>query len=154
MPRFFRRLAEGVFDEEDLIFRAQELADFIVAHLCEHNLTDIPMVAVGYSNGANIAASLLLLHPGVLSGAILFRAMLPLTPLHPVSLAEVHVLLAAGERDAMVPVKNVGRLAETLRENGATVELQWNPGGHELHVEEIDDARRWLAAKFGAGKNK
>jgi len=69
---FFRRLAEGVLDEEDLIFRAQELADFIVAHLREHNLTDIPVVVVGYSNGANIAASLLLLHPGVLSGAILF----------------------------------------------------------------------------------
>jgi len=102
---FFRRLAEGVLDEEDLIFRAQELADFIVAHLREHNFTDIPVVAVGYSNGANIAASLLLLHPGVLRGAILFRAMLPLTPAHPVSLAEVHVLLAAGARDAMVPVK-------------------------------------------------
>lgn len=148
MPRFFRRLAEGVFDEADLIARTHELADFITEKLNQENASGRPVIAVGYSNGANIAASLLLLRPGILAGAVLFRSMIPLTPNLPADLSNVQILLAAGQLDPLVPVENVSRLAEMLREAGATVELAWNPGGHELHAEEIERARSWLAENF------
>lgn len=148
MPRFFRRLAEGVFDEPDLILRTGELADFVQGARQRHGLGSRPIVAAGYSNGANIAASLLLLRPEVLAGAILFRAMVPLQPTTMPALAGVPVFLAGGRSDQMIPPENTAQLARMLETAGAAVSLHWSPGGHALGAAEIDESRRWLAQNF------
>jgi phospholipase/carboxylesterase len=150
MPRFFRRLAEGIFDEADLILRTQELADFVLSTLSEKGLAGRPVVAVGYSNGANIAASLLLLRPEVLAGAILLRAMVPIVPDRLPDLARRIVFLAGGESDAIVPAENIRRLSTMLAQVGADVSLHWTPGGHELQSEELAAAKDWLHLKFSA----
>ncbi|RZK95567.1 MAG: alpha/beta hydrolase, partial [Methylobacterium sp.] len=106
MPRFFRRLAEGVFDEADLRRRAADLAGFIAEARTAYGLA--APVAVGFSNGANIAAALLLLHPGVLAGAVLLRPMVPLRETPPVDLAGRPVLMLSGAADPIVPAANVG----------------------------------------------
>jgi predicted esterase len=144
MPRFFRRLAEGVFDEEDLIFRTHELADFIEAAAKRYAFDPRSVVAVGYSNGANIAASTLLLRPGSLRGAVLLRAMTPLLPEKLPNLTGVGVFLAAGRNDPIVPIASVEQLAALLRKAKAEVSLQWSPGGHQLTPQEIDAARTWM----------
>jgi phospholipase/carboxylesterase len=148
MPRFFKRLAEGVFDEPDLILRTAELAAFVAAARTRHELGDRPLVAVGYSNGANIAASLLLLQPGVLAGAILLRAMVPLTPPKLPDLDGVRVFLAGGRADAMIPPENTAQLARMLETAGADVALQFSPGGHGLSAGEIAEAAAWLTQNF------
>ncbi len=145
MPRFFRRLAEGVFDEEDLIRRTHELADFIGAAAMQYQFEASRVVAVGYSNGANIAASMLLLRPEILSAAVLFRAMVPLIPEKLPNLSSRPVLLAAGRHDPIIPPENTERLAAMLAEAGAHVSLKWSEGGHQLSAAELDEARRWLA---------
>jgi phospholipase/carboxylesterase len=146
--RFFRRLAEGVFDEPDLRRRTGELADFVGAARDRYGLGARPIVAVGYSNGANIAASLLLLRPGVLAGAVLLRAMVPLTPAKPPELAGTPVFLAGGRSDRMIAPEGTERLARLLESAGAAVTLHWSPGGHGLNAAEIDEAGRWLARHF------
>ena len=144
MSRFFRRLAEGVFDLEDLQRRTHELADFVVA-AAQHNKIDIKhMVAVGYSNGANIAASMLLLRPEILSAAILFRAMVPLTPEIRPNLSSVRVWMGAGTFDPIVPSSETKQLAELLRGAGADVTVRFLQGGHELTPDDVDLAREWL----------
>jgi phospholipase/carboxylesterase len=143
--RYFRRLAEGVFDQEDLVFRTHELADFIEAAAEEYGFDLSRFVAVGYSNGANIAASLMLLHPGLLRAAVLFRAMVPFEPETPPDLSGMPVFLAAGRRDQMIPPQNTGRLAERLREAGADLDLRWRDTGHALTYEEVEEARDWLS---------
>jgi predicted esterase len=148
MPRFFRRLAEGVFDEVDLIRRTGELADFVAGARRTYGLGARPVVAVGYSNGANIAASLLLLRPKTLGGAVLLRAMVPLTPPQLPDLAGVPVFLAGGRADRMIPPEGTERLARLLQAAGAAVSLRWSPGGHGLNGGEIADAGRWLATNF------
>src|SRR3954471_5740183 len=110
MPRFFRRLAEGVFDEEDVIRRAGELADFTLAAAKEYEFDPQSVTAVGYSNGANIAAAILLLRPEVFSRAILFRAMVPLTPARLPNLANLRALISSGKRDPIIPMENAERL--------------------------------------------
>ena len=139
-PRFFRRLAEGVFDEKDLVQRTHELA--------EYGFDAGNVVAVGYSNGANIAASTLLLRPDTLRGAVLLRAMVPLVPAIPPALGGTPVFLASGRHDPIVPAENVERLAAMLRQAGADVSLRWSEGGHPLASAEIDAARAWLAKTF------
>ena len=146
-PRFFRRLAEGVFDHEDLVFRTHELADFIEAAAEEYGFDLSKLVAVGYSNGANIAASLMLLHPGLLRAAVLFRAMVPFEPEETPDLSGMPVFLAAGRRDHMIPPENTERLAEILREAGADLDLRWHNTGHPLTYEEVAEAKEWLAAR-------
>jgi predicted esterase len=146
-PRFFRRLAEGVFDEEDLIFRTHELADFILAARAAYGLGTRPAVAIGYSNGANIAASLLLLRPGILQGAVLLRAMTPLEPPKAPDLAETPVLLLSGRQDPIVPRENVEHLVTLLREAGADITIRWSDGGHQLEAAEIQAARDWLSSQ-------
>jgi predicted esterase len=145
MPRFFRRLAEGVFDEEDVIRRASELADFVSAAATRYEFDPKHVFAVGYSNGANIAAAILLLRPEVLAGAVLFRAMVPLVPPVLPKLAHARVLLSSGIQDAIVPVENAERLAAMLREAGADVTLRFEPAGHALAFGDIDAAREWFA---------
>src|SRR5688572_2376611 len=144
MPRFFRRLAEGVFDEEDVIRRANELADFIGLAATKYSFNPQSLVAVGYSNGANVAAAVLLLRPGVLTRAILFRAMVPLTPANQPALAATRVLICSGEHDPIVPVENVKRLAAMLRQGGADVTLRLEDAGHQLVFAEIAGAKKWL----------
>ncbi len=144
-PRFFRRLAEGVFDHEDLLFRTHELADFIDQAANEYGFDRSKLVAVGYSNGANIAASLMLLHPDLLRAAVLFRAMVPFEPEETPDLSGVPVFLAAGRRDTMIPPDNTERLAAILQEAGADLDLRWKNIGHPLTYEEIEEAREWLS---------
>lgn len=144
MPRFFRRLAMGVFDLEDLAARTHELARFVNDAVATYDLDPSRITAVGYSNGANIAASLLLLHPGLLSSAALLHAMVPFEPEEPPSLEGTDVLLTAGRRDQMVPPDQAKRLAEILEEAGADVTLDWQPGGHELTQAEFEAVRTWL----------
>ena len=145
MPRFFRRLSMGVFDEEDLVRRTHELAGFVEEATSEYGLDPQRLFAVGFSNGANIAASLLLLHPGLLAGAVLLRAMVPFEAETPTDLQGTPVYLAAGRSDQMVPPESTERLAKLLREAGAEVTLDWQPGGHGIGRAEIEGARAWLA---------
>lgn len=144
MPRFFRRLAEGVFDLDDLQRRTHELADFVAAAASQYGLDAGNVIAVGYSNGANIAAAMMLLRPEILSGAVLFRAMLPLEPQ---SLPDLHgrrALLAAGRYDRIVPAPSVERLSQLLTVAGADAVLRWEEAGHNLTQNDIQLARKWL----------
>jgi phospholipase/carboxylesterase len=144
MPRFFRRLAEGVFDLEDLQKRTHELADFVTS-AAQHYKIDIErIVAVGYSNGANIAASLLLVRPEILSAAILFRAMVPLIPETKPDLTSVRVWIGAGAHDPIIPASNTKELVELLRNTGADVTIRFFQSGHELTSGDVDLAREWL----------
>lgn len=143
--RFFRRLAEGVFDTEDLAFRTGELAEFIGASAGAYEFDPQKVVAVGYSNGANIAASLLLSRPGVLRGAVLFRAMVPFEPETTPDLAGLPIFMAAGTGDQITPPDNTERLAGILREAGADVDLRWKDTGHALTYEEVAEASSWLS---------
>ena len=144
-PRFFRRLAEGVFDHEDLVFRTHELADFIEAAAKEYGFDLSKLVAAGYSNGANIAASLMLLRPGLVRAAVLFRAMVPFEPEEIPDLSGIPVFVAAGRMDRMISPQSTERLAEILRQAGADVDLRWRDTGHALTYEELAEAKRWLA---------
>lgn len=142
MPRFFRRLAEGVFDMEDLHRRTAELADFVGAARVAYGL-DVP-VAVGFSNGANIAASLLLSRPGVLRGAVLMRTMLPFEPETPPALTGTPVLLLSGADDPMVRPASRDRLAAVLAQAGADVTHEVMSAGHNLTQRDLTIAGYWL----------
>ncbi len=144
-PRFFRRLREGVFDEEDLIFRTRELADFIEASTKEYGFDRQKLIAVGYSNGANIAASLILLHPGLLRAAVLLRAMVPFQPEVTPELSGMPVFMAAGTRDEIIAPENPQQLAGMFEEAKADVDLRWRDTGHTLTYEEVGEAKEWLS---------
>ena len=144
MPRYFRRLAEGVFDLEDLKKRTHELADFVVSAVAHYKIDIENMIAVGYSNGANIAASLLLLRPEIFPAAVLFRAMVPLVPETQPDLSSVRVWIGAGSIDPIVPASETKQLSELLRDAGADVTIRFFKGGHELTPEDVDVAREWL----------
>jgi phospholipase/carboxylesterase len=149
MPRFFRRLAEGVFDEEDVKARAAELADFIGEAREAYGLA--PPVAVGFSNGANIAAAILFLRPEALSGAALLRTMVPLGEPPEADLADKKVLILSGAMDPMVPTENVVRLAGLLRSAGAEVQHETLPAGHQLTQADLQLLSRWIAENASAG---
>ena len=146
MPRFFRRFAEGVFDLDDLKLQTGLLARFIKDATAKYGLDPQELIAVGYSNGANIAASLLLTQPGILSGAVLFRAMVPFVSDSPPDLKNVPVLLTAGSRDPIVPQQQTLALAEMLKNGGAEVSVHWHTGGHELGNDDIEAAKKWIQA--------
>ncbi|MBR0710469.1 alpha/beta hydrolase [Bradyrhizobium liaoningense] len=149
MPRFFRRLAEGVFDEEDVRRRALELGDFVTEASKQYGIA--APVAVGFSNGANIAAALLLLKPDVLAGAILLRAMVPLSdppenqPAKP-ELGGKPILLLSGQADPIVPASNSARLAALLSQAGAGVTHKVLPAGHQLSQADVTLARDWIGS--------
>lgn len=147
MPRFFRRHAEGVFDLEDLRFRTQELAGFIEAARGAYDLADRSVIALGYSNGANIASSLLLSRPDVLGGAILLRAMVPFMPQSLPDLRSKNILMLSGLMDPVIPVENSERLAGLLREAGADVDFRAKPTGHGLIQSDFSDMKNWLMEK-------
>lgn len=142
--RFFRRLAEGVFDLEDLQERTGELADFITAAAQHYQFDAAQLCAVGYSNGANIAASVLLRRPEVLRTAILLRAMVPFIPEEPPDLRGVRVWIAAGKDDMIIPPAETKRLAELLNRAGAEVSANFFDAGHGLTNTELVLAQRWL----------
>ena len=144
-PRFFRRLAAGVFDQEDLVFRTHELAEFVEAASEEYGFDPSKVVAAGYSNGANVAASTILLHPGLLRAVVLFRAMVPFEPDVTPDLSGMPVFIAAGRMDRMIPPDNTQRLADILLEAGADVDLRWRNTGHPLTYEDVAEAKAWLS---------
>lgn len=145
-PRFFRRLAEGVFDEADIIRRAADLAAFVPAAAATYGFDRSSVTALGFSNGANIAAAILLLHPGVLSGAMMLRSMVPLVPAKPPALQGTRVLMAQGLSDPMSSRENAEQLAAMLRAAGAAVSVDWQPTGHGLTPADVTLARTWFAA--------
>ena len=144
-PRFFRRLAEGVFDEEDVVERANELAEFVSSAARKHNFDMNALIAVGYSNGANIASAMLLLGALKAQGAILFRPMVPLSrpPQH--RLDDCEVLISGGRFDPIATPDQVNALANLLRERKAEVEVRMQESGHELTQRDVETARDWLA---------
>jgi len=143
-PRFFRRLAEGVFDHEDVVERANELADFVVEAREKYGLGDRRLVAVGFSNGANIAAAVTLLRPEVVREAALFAAMSPVPQPPDHDLSATRVFLANGERDPMAPLASTEELIRLLRERGADVVTQRHPGGHQITLDGVRAAAKWI----------
>jgi predicted esterase len=144
MPRFFRRLAEGVLDLEDLKTRTNELADFVATAVRNYKLAADHIIGVGYSNGANIAASMLLLRPEIMHAAVLFRAMVPLVPDKLPDLSSVHVWIGAGDQDPIIAASETQRLVELLRCAGAEVTIRFFHAGHGLTNTEIETAGQWL----------
>ena len=142
MLRFFRRIAEGVFDEEDVRHRANELADFVQDAREIYRLK--APIAVGFSNGANIAAAILQLRPEVLVGAVLLRAMVPLKERPQADLAGKPVLILSGAMDPIVPAGNASRLAAILESAGATVDHRILPAGHNLTQADVTVTKAWL----------
>jgi predicted esterase len=148
MPRFFRRHAEGVLDREDLLARTEALADFVDAAAVEYGLDGRRVFAFGYSNGANIAAAMLLRRPGTVAGALLLRPMmLPIAPAEIAGgLAGTPVRILAGARDPIMPPGDPDRLAAALRDAGAAVEVTTHPqAGHSPAQAEFAAAAEWLA---------
>ncbi|WNF21051.1 alpha/beta hydrolase [Mesobacillus jeotgali] len=148
MPRFFRRLAEGVFDENDLIFRTQELHDFLDEASEKYDLDRGNIVAVGYSNGANIAASLLFHYKNALKGAILHHPMVPRRGIELPELSGTEVFLAAGKNDPICPASESEELKSLLLKANAHVEMHWENSGHQLTLSEVEAAREWYARRF------
>ena len=142
MPRFFRRLAEGVFDVRDVEARAHDLADFVLAARDAYSLAQ--PVAVGFSNGANIAAALLLLRPEILAGAVLFRPMVPVEPATTPNLRGTKVLIGAARHDPIATPAETERLRGLLERAGADVRVDWVNAGHGLTGIDVANAKRWL----------
>ena len=142
MPRFFRRLADGIFDEDDVRRRAGEVADFVAEARAHYGIAT--PIAVGYSNGANTAAAMLLLRPDALAGAILLRATVPLSQTSPVDLTGKAVLIASGVSDPLMTPERAAQLASLLHGYGAVVDHRTMPSGHELSQADVNLAKRWL----------
>ncbi|TXC93072.1 alpha/beta hydrolase [Metabacillus litoralis] len=148
MPRFFRRLAEGVFDEEDLIFRTKELHDFIEECSNQYQFDRNNVLAIGYSNGANIAASMMYHYQNALAGAILLHPMVPIREVELPNLANTPVFIGAGLNDPIIPKVETKELIETLRAANGTVTEYWGEAGHQLTREEIEQAKQWYDGNF------
>jgi predicted esterase len=153
MPRFFRRLAEGVFDVEDLKFRTNELVEFVQVASKVYDFDMNQIMAIGYSNGANIAASTLLLRPEILSSAILFRPMIPLAPDTIPNLSSKHVLMSAGLHDPLISRHQTEELFEFLKKVGAKVSIKWQNSGHQLTQKDVNTAREWISSTFSTRSN-
>ncbi|MEK4146612.1 alpha/beta hydrolase [Robertmurraya sp. FSL W8-0741] len=143
MPRFFKRLAEGVFDEEDLIFRTDELNQFLHNAAKEYGFDRDNLVALGYSNGANIAASLLFHHKNALRAAILHHPMVPRRGIELPDLTGKAVFIAAGTNDPICPSAESKELQSLLEDAKANVELHWENYGHQLTLGEVEAAAKW-----------
>lgn len=144
-PRFFARAAPGVFDANEIRGRAAELAEWIRSVAAEYKLDPAKIFAFGYSNGANIASSLMLLDPGVIGGAVLLRPMIVIEPRELPDLKGAPVLISAGKVDSMTPPGDTEKLARMLTEAGATVDLAMQNAGHDLLPQDFAVAKRWLA---------
>jgi phospholipase/carboxylesterase len=144
-PRFFKRLAEGVFDPKEVHSRGDELSRFIRAAISRYGLNPERVFALGYSNGANIASTVMFIDPELLRGAIMFRPMMVFEPDERPDLSTAGVFISAGRMDPIVPVKSVERLVELFEASRAEVTLKWQLAGHNLLPSEIRDATDWLA---------
>lgn len=148
MPRFFRRHSPGQLDIPDLLARTDDLAAFLRDAAAEYGFDPAAAIALGFSNGANIAASLLFRHPGLLAGAALLRPMLPYPPPEDLDLSGSRVLIEAGGRDPMVAPGEPEQLAKTLRAAGAEVEFRLDAeAGHGLTEADLAAVETWLAVK-------
>jgi len=146
--RFFRRKSEGVFDQEDLALRTSEMGEFVRSAAAAYQLDLQHVVAVGYSNGANIASSLLFREPDLLPGAVLLRPMVPFVPDAALRFRATSVLICAGERDPLLPAGDTERLSGMFRSAGADVEVHLERAGHNLAMGDVTAARDWLSRKF------
>ncbi len=149
MARFFRRLAPGVLDEDDIRLRATELRAWVAEARAHYELGGLPLVALGFSNGANMAAALMLLHPDLLAGAILLSPMAPFRVLPAADLVGRVVFIGAGRADRMIPPPEVLRLEKALTNAGADVEAFWHDRGHTLTAEEVAAAADWMERRWG-----
>lgn len=149
MPRFFRRLAEGVFDEEDLVFRTREVSEFLDQAAAQYGFDRSRLVAVGYSNGANIAGSLLFHYQNALQGAILHHPMVPRRGIALPDLSGVPVFIGAGTNDPICSARETEELEGLLSEAGASVTVHWERYGHQLTPMEVDAAAAWFQEHFG-----
>lgn len=148
MPRFFRRIAEGIFDEEDLVFRTEELNKFVDKAAVEYDFDRSNVIAIGYSNGANIAASLLFHYENALKGALLHHPMVPRRGIELPNLKDIQIFIAAGKNDPICPMKESEDLAQLLTDAGAATTLQWEVNGHSLSRTEIEAAAKWYQKSF------
>jgi phospholipase/carboxylesterase len=142
--RFFRRTGEGVYDMDDLARATGKMAAFVAAHVQAERPSAV--FGLGYSNGANILASVLFRQPDLLDAAVLMHPLIPFAPQMEGSLAGRGILVTAGRRDPICPPDLTSRLAAYLRDRGAAVTLDWHDGGHELRPGEVEAARHFLAA--------
>lgn len=149
MPRFFRRLSEGVLDLEDVRTRAKELTEFVSAASLRYRFDTAQLTVAGFSNGANIAAAVLLLHPQMFRSAILLSPMLPIEPEAEPDLHGARVFVGAGRFDTITPPDQAEKLVRRLRAAGADVALHWASGGHAIDAEELAAAQKWLNATGG-----
>lgn len=145
MPRYFKRLTEGVFDEEDLIFRTKELNEFLDQAAQKYEFNRNNMIAIGYSNGANIAASLLFHYQDALKGAILHHPMVPRRGIDLPDLSGKSVFIAAGTNDPICPPEESEELQTLLEGANAKVEIHWENRGHQLTLEEVEAASKWYS---------
>jgi len=148
MPRFFKRLAEGVFDIEDLKFRTQELAKSVNDASLQYSFDLSKTIAVGFSNGANIGASLLLLYPQVIAGAVLFRTLIPIIPNNLPNLSEKKIVILSGQYDPIVSKKQAEDLFSLLKKTDVKVSIQWQESGHEITQDDVQIAKKWYSANF------
>jgi predicted esterase len=152
MPRFFKRLADNVFDEADVIRRAHELSDFLIEAAVRYGRKPAQMTALGYSNGANMAAAILLLRPEVFSSAVLLRPMLPLQKQSLPDLKGKAVLILRGAQDAVIPSGSTDQLVSSLQQTGAEVTTRTIAAGHEITRQDIDTMSDWLSERPKIGK--
>jgi predicted esterase len=144
-PRFFRRIAEGVFDPKEVRSRGEELARFIRAAVVTYGLDASRVFALGYSNGANIASTVMVIDPGTIQGSILLRPMVVYEPTEKNDLSGSSVFISAGRMDPIVPTASVEQLAEIFRSAGADVTLRWQLAGHNLVPSEVREAAEWFS---------
>ena len=145
MPRFFRRLREGVFDEDDLRRQADDLAEFVVTASEAYGIPDRSLVAVGFSNGANIASAIMLRRPELLAGAVLLAAMVPYAEPPAADLSGTLVIISNGARDPMITTQVTQLLASQLSERGAQVIDLPHPGGHQIYPAVLPQIRSMIA---------
>lgn len=148
MNRFFKRIAEGIFDEEDIKFQSKQLTDFLNDASLKYEFDLKKTIFLGYSNGANIAASILFLHPDIAQYAILMRPMVPLIPENNPDLHEHSIIVTAGEHDSIMPKDNTKKLIDMFISYNADVEAVWLDAGHRLTQEDIEKAKAWYEKKF------
>lgn len=148
MARFFKKHATGSFDEDDIRFRAYELVEFIETAENTYSINSGSIMAVGYSNGANIATAILLLHPRVLNSAVLFRPMVPLVPENMPDLSGKHIFISAGQNDPLVSADDTRRLVDLLSNAGAEVSVHWSSGTHAINEEDVAAAKEWVDNGF------
>lgn len=146
MNRFFKRLAEGVFDEEDLTMRAKQILKEIEELLARYELRETALHSAGYSNGANMIAGMLYLYGDVFQKSVLFHPMVPLKSGPVTSLDNAEIFIGAGLNDPIVPYENTTQLMQELTQQGAFVTMKTYEMGHHLTLEEVEDAKEWYTA--------